>query len=198
MVKTYGDIDEVQIMEKPDSVSWDEILEVLWIAHAENRKKGINMSHYQWTSEKIRDFIGQSGVVLVAIKDRMVIGTAAIKESFKNSWYARGKYAYLCFDCVMPDYRGLGVFKLLDSKREEIAIQQGYKVFVFDTHLNNTYRQDIAKKNGYRKVGLFWAKDHYSVIMAKWIKKTYPGVIYCWLRYMVSFFKTILKRMLKV
>lgn len=184
----------MQIIERPDSVSWDEIHDVLWKAHAENRRMGINMSHYQWPSEKIRDFIGKTGVVLVAIKDGKVIGTTAIKESFKSSWYARGKYAYLCFDCVLPDYRGLGVFKLLDSKREEIAIQQGYNVFVFDTHLNNTHRQDIAKKNGYRKVGLFWAKDHYSVIMVKWVEKPYPSIIYCRLRYILSMSKVHLKR----
>ena len=44
---------DIQIVEKPDWISWDDIKKCLFDAHAINREKGINMANYQWSTENL-------------------------------------------------------------------------------------------------------------------------------------------------
>lgn len=189
----------IQVIEKPDWVSWEDIKQCLYEAHSVNRAKEINMAHYQWPAEKIRDSLGNGGVMLVALDGKKVVGTAAIAEKNGNSWYANGRYAYMCFAGVIPDYGGHGIYKGLVKKREEMAESQGYHILLLDTHCHNKKIQEIAKKNGYRFVRFFRAKsgDHYSVVMVKWIDTTPYSAIYCWMKYNLSKIKTIIRYPLK-
>ena len=183
----------IQIVEKPDWVSWEEIKQCLTDAHAVNRARGINMTHYQWPADRIKDFLGENGVMLVALDENKVVGTAAIAEQTGNGWYARGRYAYLCFAGILPDYGGRGIYKALFLKREALAASLHYNVLLFDTHLANTRVQGIATKNGYRYIGFFQArsKDHYNVVMAKWLGKCPHSRLYCWWRYQRSKLRTL-------
>lgn len=183
--------DNIQIMVKPDWVTWDDIKQCLVDAHAVNRAKGINMAHYQWPAEKIKDSLGEKGVVLVALNGKRLVGTSAIGDKMGNAWYTNGPYAYICFDAVIPEYSGKGIFKLLDSKREQMAMELGYKTLVFDTHSKNFHRQEIAKKYGYRPVRYFQAssKDHYSVVMAKWLDGCPFPRAYCLWKFYYSLVK---------
>lgn len=186
--------DKIQIVEKPNWVSWDDIKQCLVEAHASNRAKGINMTHYQWSSEKIKESIGVNGIVLVALDREKVVGTASIAEKFAKTWYAKEKYAYLCYAGVLPAYGGLGLYRRLTEKREDMAKLLGYRMLVFDTHYNNKIIQSIAKKNGYRLVRFFQAasKDHYSVVMAKWVNGCPYSKILCRWKYWGSKVKTII------
>ena len=55
---------EIQIIEKPDWLSWDEIHDVLWKAHEQNRNNCINMSFPALSGEKIRERIEGKGKLL--------------------------------------------------------------------------------------------------------------------------------------
>lgn len=186
--------EDIQIIEKPDWVSWDDIKRCLFEAHATNRKKGINMAHYQWTADKIRDSLGDGGIMLVALDGKKVVGTAAIAEKNGGAWYANGRYAYMCFAGVLPDYGGNGIYKNLVKKREEIAELKGYHILLLDTHYYNKAIQEIAMKNGYRLVRFFRAKsgDHYSVVMVKWLHFTPYSSLYCRMKYSLSKIRTII------
>ena len=188
----------IQVIEKPDWISWEDIKLCLMEAHASNREKGIVMSHYQWPAAKIRASIGDNGVILVAVEGEKVVGTAAIIEKEGHSWYAKGKYAYLGFAGVLPEFNGKGIYKELTNRRERIAFDRGYSLLVFDTHSNNTRVQDIAIKNGYQKVDCFRARsgDHYSVVMAKWLTRCPYSKFYCGLRYRFSKVKSVLRTLL--
>ena len=190
---------DIQVIEKPDWVSWDDIRQCLYEAHAVNREKGINMTHYLWSAEKIKGSLGEDGVMLVALDGEKLVGTAAIADKNSNMWYARGRYAYICFDAVLPDYTGIGIFKELDSKREIIAKEKGFPTLVFDTHSRNTHRLIIAKKNDYRLVRFFLAKskDHYSVVMVKWLNGCPYSKFYCWMKFHESKIKTIIRNHMK-
>jgi GNAT superfamily N-acetyltransferase len=185
-------VEDIIIIEKPDWVSWDDIHEVLWKAHEQNRKKGINMTHYQWPVEKICEFLGENGVVIVALKDKKVIGTAAIAEKYGKNWYADGRYAYNCFACVLPEYTGKGIYRQLCNKREEIAKSRNYVSMVFDTHVKNAYVQNVNKQNDFRYVKYFHAHDHYCVVMAKWVNGCPYTKLYCYYRYQKSRLKAVL------
>ena len=185
----------IQIVEKPDWISWDDIKQCLYEAHAVNRAKGINMTHYLWPAERIEESLGEGGEMLVALDGNRLIGTAAVADKIGKSWYANGHYAYVCFDAVHPDYAGKGIFKQLDAKREDLVRLKGYSVLIFDTNIKNTRRQKIALVQGYRYVRFFRGKniDHYSVVMAKWINGCPYSKCYCYYRYQKSRLKTIFK-----
>ena len=178
----------IQVVVKPDWVSWDDIKKCLVDAHAVNRAKGINMAHYQWPAEEIREYIGPNGVILVALDGSKVVGTAAISEKVGKAWYAKGRYAYMCFAGVLPQYSGQGIYGKLAQLREKIAKEQGYRVWVFDTHEKNKSLQRIVKVNGYRTVHYFRAasNDHYNIIMAKWPNGCPYTKFYCNWRFCCS------------
>ena len=68
----------IQIIEKPDWVSWDEIHEVLWESHAENREKDIINSFPSLSGDELRKFVGDKGKMFVAMDGKKVVGTAAV------------------------------------------------------------------------------------------------------------------------
>ncbi len=189
----------IQIIEKPDWVSWDDIQRCLMDAHSVNRAKGLNMARYQWPGEKIRDFLGDKGVMLVALDGRKIVGTAAIADKTGEVWYAKGHYAYLCFAGIHPEYGGRGIYKRLLKQREEIAIARKYNTLLFDTHCHNKRVQEIAKKNGYRLVRFYQvgSKDHYSVVMVKWLNDNHYSRWYCIYRYQKSKLKSFLMSVCK-
>lgn len=189
----------IQVIEKPEWVSWEDIKCCLMDAHEANRDKGINMAHYQWPVEQIKSSIGDNGVVLVALDGRKVVGTATIMEKEGHSWFARGKYAYLGFAGVLPEYSGMGIYKQLTQRREEIAQKRGYTTIQFDTHSRNRKVQCIAIKNGYQKVSFFRAQsgDHFNVILVKWLKGNPYSSAFCRYRYIRSWIKANLINLIR-
>ena len=123
-----------------------------------------------------------------------LVGVAAVCDKTGNSWYAKGKFAYMGFAGVLPEYKGLGIYNELIKVREEFVKYHGYKVMTFDTHQNNIQVQKVALKNGYHYVSFFQAasKDHYSVIMAKWLDGCPYSDLYCKMKFYISKFKTLL------
>lgn len=176
-------MNDIQIIERPESVSWDEIHKVLWSAHAQNRANGINMALPALPGDKIREIIGGRGKMLVAIVDGKVVGTAAIKIKPSNLWCGKGEYAYCCFASVLPEYNGLGIYKRLDIKREEIAKEMGLNRMLGDTNENNKRRLEIAHKAGYKFVDISIWKDHYNIVMVKWLNGCPYSDWYCKLQF---------------
>ena len=123
---------DLHIIEKPEWVSWDEIHDVLWKAHAENREKGMIMTLPSLPGEQIREKIKAGrGKMFVALDDRKVVATAAVMVKNSNLWCGKGEYAYFCFASILPEYRGRGLYKQLYIYRE-----RGYKY----GHPPNTFR----------------------------------------------------------
>ena len=162
---------EITIIEKPDWVSWGEIHNVLWAAHAENRNKGVVMRYPSLSGEEIKNKIEGNGKMLCAIVDGKLAGTAAIITKKVKYWYNKEPeiIAYLCFASVLPEYSGKGIYKQLNMTREKEARTMGYKRIMFDTHENNTHKIQVDKSNGFKLVDYVFYKDHYNVVMVKWI-----------------------------
>lgn len=179
--------ENIKIIEKPDWVSWDDIKQCLVLAHAENRAKGIVMSSYQGSADNIHESLGVNGKMYVALLGDIVVGVAGLGEKNYKRWYG-DRCAYLCYAGVRPEYRGMGFYQSLTEKREMIAKEMGYEVVVFDTHKDNVLVQEIAQRNGYKKVRFFKAKtgDHYNVVMAKWLNGCRYSELYCKWKYYKS------------
>lgn len=163
---------DIRIVEKPDWVTWEAVRECLLAAHDANRGHGIVMAHHQWSAEKMRDSLRDGGVLFVALDGEKLVGTAGLGRVTPRFWYETGKCGNICFDSVLPDYAGQGVFRQLDVARERFAREQGYEILLFDTHARNLHRQRIARKAGYRLARYFraYSRDHFNVVLVKWLK----------------------------
>lgn len=176
----------IHIIEKPDWMSWDEIHYVLWKAHAQNRERGMNMAFPALPSEKIREKIEEGhGKMLVALFDGVLVGTAAIKEKNTILWCGTHRCAYTCFIAVIPEYQRTGVYKSLCKRLEEEALSMRLSYMMFDTHELNHRMISINKKNGYIPVDVSVWKDHYNVVMVKWLNGCpYPNW-YCTIQFLI-------------
>lgn len=160
----------VQIIEKPDWVTWDEIHEVIWKSHEANRQRGINMRFPSLSGEEIKKRVEDgNGKMFIAVDGNKVVGTAAVKRKKANLWCGKGDYAYLCFASVLPEYSGQGIYKQLYIYREREIIKNGLTRVMFDTHEKNTRVADINLKHGYKKVSYKRYDDHYNIIFVKWL-----------------------------
>ena len=139
----------IQIVEKPDWVSWDEIHEVLWNAHEQNRKKGVIMSYPSLSGEELKDMIGNHGKMFLALEDNKVVGTLALIVKSGKKWYNTGVYGYLCLGAVLPEYSGKGIYRSLYQVAETSAKQMKLSVLTRDTNENNARMLKITKQEGY-------------------------------------------------
>lgn len=138
----------VKIEEKPDWVSWDEIHNVLWKAHEDNRSKGVIMDNSSLPGDKIRDRIGKDGKLFVALGDK-VVGTLALIKKTGKEWYYSGDCGHICFGAVLSDYSGKGIYRSLYQLAEKTATQMGLTVLTRSTHEHNERMLKITKQEGY-------------------------------------------------
>lgn len=177
---------KIQIVKKPDWVSWDEIHLVLFKAHASNREHGINMRKPSLPGDQIASEIGNDGIMFVALDDQNVVGTLAIIKMTGKKWYCSGEYGYLCFGAVLPEYGGKGVYRSLYHDVEETAKQLGLSVLTRDTNEKNARMLKITKKEGYHFVDYKGCRDHYNIVRAKWLVSCPFPTWYIRVRFLLS------------
>ena len=187
--------DNISIVEKPEWLSWDDIRNHLIEAHAGNRERGINNSRYGLPADEIRDFIGENGRMLVALDGEKLVGTLGLADKKTGAWFTRGRYAYFCFGATNAEYAGHGIYSRLSQQLEQTAIALNYKTLLLDTHYKNMRLQAIAKRNGFRLVSFAATpdRDHYYVVMVKWVGKEPHSPLYCHIRYLLSKLRTYIK-----
>lgn len=182
--------DNVQIVEKPEWISWDDIHEILWVSHEENRKKGICMRTTLLNGKELYERIrsnAQRWKTFVALDGEVVVGTCSVKIKTDNRWYAKGKVCYFMLEGIIPEYQGKGINKKFYKVCEQFAISEGCDILTFDTAEPNVLKQKIEERNGFRHVDFFSSPSmHYSVIMAKWLGKCPYSRLYCMMRYQLK------------
>ncbi len=193
------EIGDIQIIEKPDWVSWDDIHEVLMASHADNREKGIVMSYPLLPGNEIKKKLGENGKMLVAIAGGKVVATSAIMVKKLKLWCGSvdDVYADCVFASVLPEYNGMGIFKKMDLMREDLARRMGLNKMIGDTHEKNQHRLRIAKKAGYKFVDFRFYKDHCNVVMVKWLDGCPYSDFQCNMHFLYRKFVVKLKFFLK-
>ncbi len=177
--------DNIQIIEKPEWISWDNIHEVLWKSHAQNREKGISMAYPALPGDKIREKIEGHGKMFVALDDETLVGTAAVIRKQAYLWCGRQEYGYCCFSAVLPEYSGKGIYKNFVYLQEKEAATMGLVMMMFDSHEKNSRVLDVNRKNGYKAVDISIWKDHYNVVMVKWLNGCPYSDWYCHLQFYI-------------
>ena len=160
----------IKILPKPEFVSWDDVHEVIWQSHEQNRKNGVVMRYPSLPGDEIRKRVGEKGTMLVAMtEDGKIVGTGAVFPKEATLWFGKHRFAYCCFASILPEYAGKGIYKEMCHQQEEIARREGLDMMLFDTHEKNTRNLTHSLKAGYRYVGLKYYRDHYNVVMVKWL-----------------------------
>lgn len=176
-----------EILLKPDGVSWDEIHDVLYRAHAENREKGVDQHTAHLSGEQIREMVGD-GYCFVALLDGKVVGTCSYIIVTRNRWYAQGPVAYIMLLGVLPEYKQGGISKQLDAEITGHILNSGIRIAELYTSEGNRLMQDIWRRRGYRFVSYTASPKttYYSVLMAKWLDGWPYSKLYCQLRFLKS------------
>ncbi len=174
------------IIEKPDSITWDEIHDVIWKSHEENRSNGITMNYPSLTGSQLKSKFEGKAKVFVALWNQQLVGTTALQIRYYKVWTGEGDYGYIFLSAVLPDYQGKSIYRDLIS-RSIIELQKtGLNKIILDTNEKNTRMINIALNYGFKKVRCRKYSNHYSVVMVKWLDKCpYPSW-YCMMRYKLS------------
>ena len=175
---------KIEILPKPDYVSYENLQSLLNKAHECNKKKGLVYATACQSVEKLKEKIGD-GVCLVALCDGKLAGTATITFRNLHYWYHNGPVATLKLLGVAPEYKGMHLGSLLLKKRIEIARNRGINVIVTDSAEQNIIVRNSCLKRNFRKVDycVYPGNNFYTVGYAKWIGRCPHSKFSCWLHF---------------
>lgn len=165
-------VDSFDYCEKPASVSYEAIHELLWESNIHNRKQGFFLSTSMLCGDMLKQRIGNDGFCFVALDGEKLIGTLSIRFVERNKWYAKGKIPDYILAGVLPEYQG----RHINSRLSELAFRKlmdlGHSIVELDTAEHNEHAIAVYEHLGFKKVGFKSniGGDHYSVVMAKWLK----------------------------
>lgn len=165
-------MEDIKVMPKPDWVTFDDIHELLAVAHKKNYEKGIVLTYSQMTGDQIKEKLGDEGQCWVAMDGDKPVGTTSVTFFQGKNWWDRGKkVAHGCFTGILNQYQGLGIMEELNQKKYEYIIRHGVDMTEGDTAETNKTVLKVFGKEGFKVVGFFAPKNssHYSVRLVKWL-----------------------------
>lgn len=163
-------MEEIKIIQKPDSVSWDDIHNLLLEAHKKNIEKGIVLQYAQMSGEEIQKKLGDEGRCWVAMDGDKLVGTTSVTFFIGKGWWNKGKkVAHGCFTGILRQYQGTGILEEMNAKKYEYSIASGAEMNQGDTSEDNKIVRKVLAKEGYKTVAFFASEsNHYSVRIVKW------------------------------
>ena len=142
-------MDEVRIIEKPDSISYEEIQGLLRRAHEANAAKGLLYATANQSVEKLIAKIGKGTcyVAMVSEDEKDVLaGTVTVCPVSLNYWYHSGEVALIKLLGVDPKYKGRKIGTLLIEQCLAYAKEIAVDVIVADSAEENITLYNLLKK----------------------------------------------------
>lgn len=162
---------KIEILEDTDDNKWNEIQEVIYKAHEENRRNGVDIRNAHLTSKELQESLGKDGKCFIALDDNKIVGTCSVSFQHKKCWYANGVVAYATLEGVLSEYKGRHIFKQLAQKRLEYIKSKGCNVVYMNVAEKNYIRKIIAEKEGFKKIAIHYNpyNPHNYITYCKWI-----------------------------
>ena len=187
----------IRIVKKPESISWDEICDVVWRSHAKNREKGVDIRNAHLSGEEMRKSLGDDGDCFVAIETSNGKVIACCSSSYNNlaTWWATGKFAYATLEAVLPEYSGKHVFSRLSTVRLETVKEKKCNGIYMYVAERNKRRRIIAKKEGFTPVEIRRTSynPHNYLVYAKWFGVKPHSRFYFVLRFFINWISVRIK-----
>lgn len=161
---------EIRVIPKPESVSYDEIADVLHDAHRANTKAGMHFTAAEQSGDEIREHLGDDGQFYVIMDEAGLCAVGAVRYRTWNKWFCRGE---LCGDILFVGVRerckGQGLSKLLFRELEQEAFTR-CSIATMNTARQNERMLKSRRHDGWRYVDYFShdGTDFYSIMLAKW------------------------------
>lgn len=161
------------IQQKPDWISYDDIVDVLKDAHTDTAEKGMHFTALTQTPEETeKRVLEHNGVFYVALsQDNELLGVGAILFHKKGrAWYNRHKpYAAITMVGVRKKAKGKGISNGLYHEMEKLGFSR-VDILTMNTAENNKIVLESNFRHGWKYVDVkSWSNtDFYSVAMAKW------------------------------
>ena len=117
----------LQIIEKPEAITYDRLYELIYQAHENTRKLGIKINTRISNGDQLRESIEQENMtVYVAMLEGKPAGTISTKIEIGKHRFVKGHtVSYVAYVAVLPEYKGYGIGKALCEKAEEYAKNHG-------------------------------------------------------------------------
>ena len=162
---------EIQFMEKPDWVSWEDVKKCLNAAHQTNKKHGFEMRNSTISTDELLEEVKDSRC-FIALVDNTVVGVTCFRIENKKKWWRRGPAIYHFGDGILPQYRGTDVYFNVQALKYKFVEESGVRVQYFRTSSNNRTVIKINKKYGFKLVQFHptpkKVANYYNVTMVKW------------------------------
>lgn len=117
--------------------------------------------------DDLKHILELGGKVYVAKCQDEIIGTISYKLGEKSVWYLKGECIMLCHLGVLPDYQKYGIGKELINFMES-NVKNFNLPICLSTPEKNTNAINFYINNGYKKIMIGFATDHYSMRFIKW------------------------------
>lgn len=187
-------MEEIKVMPKPDWISWDEIHELLYIAHEKNRNNGFTMNTAMISGAELEKKVGK-GRCFVALEGKKLVGTTSVGINEGNKWFDKGIIvAHGMLSGILPAYQGCGIMEDLHALRDKYLEELGVDAIWGGTAEDNKIMRKIVARKGFVNVDYLTSHsaNYYSVIFVKWLKKSPYPLWYCnfrfkWARFWTRF-----------
>ena len=187
MAENKNNDHQIVITERPDWISFDDIHQLLYAAHASTREKGININTASMDAKALQAHIGESGQCFVALDGDKLVGTISVRIIERDTHYMHGKVTDLILFGVLPEYRGRHISTLLYERVIRFA-EEHTGVIEVRVAEENLHMQEILLGWGYQYVDFLSFKnvDHYTVALYKWFPKCPYSKLWLKLRYQMK------------
>lgn len=150
----------LEIIPKPDSISWEEITDLLHRAFAEHSSRGLHYGACTQSSEVTRQRAGD-GICLVALLDGKLVGTGLVNIQQR---YGK-KIGYLSQLGVLPEVKGQGIGTKIKEMVIDICRQRRADAIYCNTSEKAGKVVKFYLEGRWQKIGLlsFENTNYYSI-----------------------------------
>ena len=186
---------DIQILIKPDYISYGSICEVIAKAHSTLENDNIGkLSTTNILPEELQEKIGTHGQCIIAIDNNKLIGCQCATIGKIDAWFFNGEILTSGYLAVLPEYRGQGIAKKMKQKLIEILKKRKSEIIISKIRVKNKVSLKGSRSAGFIPVHSYIGYGgHACVITAYWFNGCPYSKFYCNMRYHYSKTKTKLK-----
>lgn len=171
---------KLQIIEKPENITHEQIEDLLNKAHDSN--PNVDYSTADLKEEAFNETLKLGGSVFVALYEGSLTGTMMINIEERHNWYAKGKKHASCrYLGVLPEYSRNGIASRLLEAIIEWAGKNKVETIFWTPASNNYASIALAEKHGFHKVDFYKRKDlnHSTVRLVKYLSSDSVSAFRC-------------------
>ncbi len=178
-IENWWTFNQISILKKDDSVSYESIQSLLTLSHAENIKHGLVYATASQSVDTLKKKIGDGQCFVAKNSDGAVVGTCTVEKRTICYWYVGGKEQPVLLVkllAVHPDYKGYQIGKRLLQACIDYAKEHNDSLMVIDSAEQNIALRNLVSRFNFYAVDCckYPANNFISTVYAKWLNGDCP------------------------